>query len=96
MDDLAAATLTKALGHPIRIEFLRALNGRRELSPSEFARDTGEALGNVAYHVKALHEAEIVEVASKVPRRGALEHRYALSGPHAGAAMAVVDLLAGA
>jgi DNA-binding transcriptional ArsR family regulator len=95
MDDVAAAELTKALGHPLRLEYLRALAQRRELSPSEFARESTEPLGNVSYHVKALFRAEVLEVSSMVPRRGAMEHRYSLTGKRAGTAMAVIDLLAG-
>jgi DNA-binding transcriptional ArsR family regulator len=94
MDDASAAEVTKALSHPLRIEYLRALATRRELSPSEFARESETPLGNVAYHVKALFEAGVLEVSSMVPRRGAVEHRYSLTGERAGVAMAVMDLLA--
>jgi DNA-binding transcriptional ArsR family regulator len=94
MEDAAAAEIAKALSHPLRLSYLRALTERRELSPSEFARETDEPLGNVSYHVKALRDAGVLEVASTVPRRGAVEHRYSLSGPRAGVAMAVADLLA--
>lgn len=96
MDDVAAAEITKALSHPLRLEYLRALSQRRELSPSEFAQDTDEPLGNVSYHVKALQKAGVVEIASLVPRRGAMEHRYSYTGPRAGVAMAMIDLLASA
>jgi DNA-binding transcriptional ArsR family regulator len=96
MDDTAAAEVTKALSHPLRLEYLRALSQRRELSPSEFSREADEPLGNVSYHVKALFEAEVLEVSSMVPRRGAMEHRYSLTGRRAGVALAVMELLAGA
>lgn len=96
MDDEAAAEVTKALSHPLRLEYLRALEKRGELSPSEYARESDQPLGNVSYHVKALYEAGVLEVASLVPRRGAMEHRYSLTGVRAGAAMAVMELLAGA
>jgi DNA-binding transcriptional ArsR family regulator len=94
MDCLDAAEVTKALSHPLRLEYLRALAGRRELSPSEFARESDEPLGNVSYHVKALFEADVLEVSSMVPRRGAMEHRYSFTGRRAGVAMAMMDLLA--
>jgi DNA-binding transcriptional ArsR family regulator len=94
MDHAAAAAITKALSHPLRLDYLRALSKRHQLSPSEFARDFDEPLGNVSYHVRALYEADILEIASKVARRGAMEHRYALTGARAGVAMAVMDLLA--
>jgi DNA-binding transcriptional ArsR family regulator len=94
MEDLAAAELAKALSHPLRVGYLRALGGQHELSPSEFAREFGEPLANVSYHVKALHEAGLLAVTATVPRGGAMEHRYSLSGPRAGVATAVLDLLA--
>lgn len=96
MDDHAAAEVTKALSHPLRLEYLRALSEQDELSPSQFAKESDEALGNVSYHVRALFEAGVLEVSSMVPRRGAMEHRYSLTGKRAGAAMAVVNLLASA
>lgn len=94
MDDRAAAEITKALSHPLRLGYLRALGQRGELSPSEFAGEVGEPLGNVSYHVKALFRADVLKVSSLVPRRGAMEHRYSLTGKNANVAMAVVDLLA--
>jgi DNA-binding transcriptional ArsR family regulator len=94
MDDVAAAEITKALGHPLRLEYLRALMGRRELSPSEYAREFGVPLGNVSYHVKALSNAGVVKVSATIPRRGAMEHRYAFTGPQAGLAKKLLRLLA--
>jgi hypothetical protein len=55
---------------------------------------TGEPLGNVSYHAKALREAGVIEVSETAKRRGALEHYYALRGPNAGAVLAVMDVLA--
>lgn len=94
MDHEAAAEIAKSLSHPLRLDYLRALRERSELSPSEFARDSDEPLGNVSYHVKALYEAGVLEVSSMVPRRGAMEHRYSFTGPRAGVTLAVIDLLA--
>jgi len=45
--------LIKALGHPLRMSVLAILNAR-VASPSELAKELGEPLGNVAYHVKIL------------------------------------------
>jgi DNA-binding transcriptional ArsR family regulator len=94
MDDADAVKLTQALNHPLRLGYLRALRATDELSPVEFSRQIGQPLGNVSYHVKALREAGVVEVGSKVARRGALEHRYRFTGPQAEATMVVMDLLA--
>lgn len=93
MDYLDAAEVTKALSHPLRLEYLRALGDRRVLSPSEYSRESGDPLGNVSYHVKALFEAGVLEVAELVPRRGAMEHRYSFTGPRAKLVQKVIRLL---
>ena len=45
-------------------------------SPSELAKELGEPLGNVAYHVKILEETGAIELVRTAPVRGALEHFY--------------------
>jgi DNA-binding transcriptional ArsR family regulator len=94
MDDLEAAEVAKSLSHPLRIAIVRCAQDRRKLSPSEYARQTDEPLGNVSYHVSALRAAGVLEVVDTAQRRGALEHYYSLTGPKAGIALAVMDLLA--
>jgi DNA-binding transcriptional ArsR family regulator len=79
---------------PAAARILRALIARRELSPSEYAREFDEPLDNFAYHAKALDGAGVVEAGATVPRRGAMEHRHSFTGPQAGVAMAMIDLLA--
>jgi DNA-binding transcriptional ArsR family regulator len=70
--------LIKALGHPIRVRALEILNAR-VASPSELAKQLGEPLGNVAYHVKILEENDAIELVRTAPVRGALEHFYRAS-----------------
>jgi DNA-binding transcriptional ArsR family regulator len=70
--------LIKALGHPIRVRALEILNAR-VASPSELAKELGEPLGNVAYHVKILEENDAIELVRTAPVRGALEHFYRAS-----------------
>jgi DNA-binding transcriptional ArsR family regulator len=70
--------LIKALGHPVRVRALAILN-ERVASPSELAEELGEALGNVAYHVKVLEENGAIELVRTAPVRGALEHFYRAS-----------------
>jgi hypothetical protein len=48
----------------------------------------------VSYHVRILFRAGVLEVSSIIKRRGAMEHRYSLTGTNAGVATAVMDLLA--
>lgn len=67
--------LIKALSHPIRLSVLQIL-GERVASPNEIARQTGEHVTTISYHVKVLREAECIELVETQPRRGATEHYY--------------------
>jgi DNA-binding transcriptional ArsR family regulator len=67
--------LIKAIGHPLRMRILAALN-ERVASPTELAEEFGESLGVVSYHVKILDELGCIELVSETPRRGAVEHHY--------------------
>ena len=90
MEDSEAVEVAQSLSHPIRIGFLRMLRRLGEagdLSPVEFAEASD------AYHVQALLEAAVIEMAGTVARRGAREHRYSLTGPRAEITLAVLDLL---
>ncbi len=88
-----SATIAKCLSHPLRIRLLQALRERKDVSPVEYAREFSELLGNVSYHVTVLFEADVITQVSTRPRRGAVEHRYALKGRYAKSAIAVLDLL---
>jgi DNA-binding transcriptional ArsR family regulator len=94
MDDHQAAAVAKALSNPLRIQILREVRDRGRLSPSIYTQETGEPLGNVSYHVRALESAGVLTVVDTAKRRGALEHFYALTGPRAGITLGVMDLLA--
>lgn len=67
--------LSNVVGHPLRIEILHALMGR-VASPAQLARELKENLGNVAYHVKRLEEAEAIELQYTEPANGSTEHFY--------------------
>jgi DNA-binding transcriptional ArsR family regulator len=67
--------LVKAIGHPLRARLLTILN-ERVASPNELAKETGEPLGNVSYHVRLLADLECIELVRTEPRRGAVEHYY--------------------
>lgn len=72
--------LLKALGHPHRFHAMHILN-QRVASPSELAREVGEeAVSNMAYHVKVLAEADLIELVDTRQRRGATEHFYRATG----------------
>lgn len=75
--------------HPTKRKILEALsNSDAPLSPNYLAGFIGEPLGNVSYHVNELagrnersrfRECPVLELVDTKPRRGALEHLYAVS-----------------
>jgi DNA-binding transcriptional ArsR family regulator len=70
---------SKAIGHPLRIEFLRLLEGVGKLSPKTASLELGWPLGVVAHHVKVLADADAIVEVERLPRRGAAEHVYELA-----------------
>lgn len=67
--------LVKALAHPVRNDALSILN-ERVASPNEIAKELGENVGHVSYHIKVLKDCDCIELVSTAPRRGAVEHYY--------------------
>jgi DNA-binding transcriptional ArsR family regulator len=67
--------LAKALANSLRVEILAVLSTRR-ISPVGFSREYGGHLSRVSYHFKVLENCGLVELAERVPRRGAVEHVY--------------------
>jgi DNA-binding transcriptional ArsR family regulator len=77
----ALAKTLRAVAHPARISALLAIS-EGQLSPVELTRRSDQdkwSLGVVAYHVRALAGAGLIELASTVQRRGAVEHRYSVT-----------------
>ncbi len=67
----------RALAHPVRAQILVELE-KRAASPSQLARVVGASVGVVSYHVRVLAESGLAELVGTVPKRGALQHFYAL------------------
>lgn len=67
--------LAKALANSLRVEILAVLSTRR-ISPVEFSRQYGGHLSRISYHFKVLEKCGLIELAERVPRRGAIEHIY--------------------
>jgi DNA-binding transcriptional ArsR family regulator len=67
--------LTKAIGHPLRVEILVELD-RGPMSPNEFASFSGEDVSTVAYHFRTLAKCGAVALIDEKRRRGAVEHFY--------------------
>jgi DNA-binding transcriptional ArsR family regulator len=70
-----ATCIAKALSHSLRVQLLTILNDRTA-SPNELAKELGEGLSQVSYHVKVLKDFKMVEMVKTEPRRGAIEHFY--------------------
>jgi len=84
----------RRLMHPTQQAILYAMSegGGQVLSPNLLSAQLGEALGNVSYHVKVLAGLDgtakkpgkftahpLIELVKTEPRRGAVEHFYALA-----------------
>lgn len=65
----------KALAHPIRARALAILS-ERTASPNEIAKELGQSVGHVSYHINVLKKCECIELVDTAPRRGAVEHYY--------------------
>jgi DNA-binding transcriptional ArsR family regulator len=65
--------------HPTRLRLVQALTSTREAhSPSGAAGLlSGLSLGTVAYHMRRLRDAGLLNLVRTAQRRGALEHYYA-------------------
>ena len=61
--------LVRALGHPMRVRILEALQGRTA-SPTELAREFRESLSNTAHHTNVLKAVDCIEEVSTRRRRG--------------------------
>jgi DNA-binding transcriptional ArsR family regulator len=76
IDGMSAENIAaKAFSHPLRTRLLLELV-QRQASPNELARQVGEPLGNVSYHVLALKQLGMIELVDTAQRRGAIEHYY--------------------
>jgi DNA-binding transcriptional ArsR family regulator len=69
------ASLIKALGHPVRQQALVVLN-QRVASPTQIAKELGEPVGKVAYHVKILEKLGAIELVKTAPSGPSIEHFY--------------------
>jgi DNA-binding transcriptional ArsR family regulator len=65
----------KAMSHPLRVRIL-AMLGERKASPNQLAGWLGVNLGTVAYHVRSLERAGLIELVDETRVRGAIEHHY--------------------
>lgn len=67
--------LVRSLAHPLRIQILELLTDH-VASPNGLASRLDVALGDVAYHTRALDRYGALELVDTAQRRGATEHFY--------------------
>jgi hypothetical protein len=67
--------MVRSLAHPLRIQILELLTDR-VASPNGIAGELEAALGDVAYHTRALDRYGALELVDTAQRRGATEHFY--------------------
>jgi hypothetical protein len=81
MADLDWKALATSQMHPTALRLLEnaAQDPSGRFSPAEKAEEWGESLGNLSYHVRALHKAGLLKKAGTTPVRGAVKHFYAIS-----------------
>ena len=72
--------VAKALAHPLRVRILAHLREHGRASPGQLATAWGDVpLNTVSYHMRRLQALGFVRLVRRTPRRGVLEHHYALS-----------------
>jgi DNA-binding transcriptional ArsR family regulator len=84
MTDLDWERLARARLQPVWVAVLQALAAGSSMSPKQLSEALDEPLGNISYHVRRLARHDLVALVGTAPRRGAVEHFYALSPVTAG------------
>ena len=88
------AEVLGALGHPVRLRVIQHFDENVKLSPSRLQEAMPDvSLGTLAYHVRQLAGAGLLQRAGRIPRRGAVEHLYLLTSTGAAMAAVLEDLL---
>lgn len=65
----------RATAHPLRLRMLSLLTGSA-MSAAEVARELGITHANASYHLRQLHDADLVVVESEERIRGGIAKRY--------------------
>jgi hypothetical protein len=75
LPDAIDQRLVRSLAHPLRIQILELLTDH-VASPATIAGQLDVALGDVAYHTRALDRYGALELVDTAQKRGATEHFY--------------------
>ena len=82
----------EGLSHPVRLRVVLTMESG-PASPTMLASRLSVPLGTMSYHVRCLAAIGLLELVSSRPRRGALEHVYALTPRGHALRAAALDLL---
>lgn len=74
-DHVVDPALVKSMVHPVRV-MIAALISHRPTSAAELAAQTDIPVEKVRYHLRALQEAGLIEIAREEMRRGVIERYY--------------------
>lgn len=74
-EDEEVVCAPKALTRRERVRIL-AVAVERLISPSEYARERGKDISNIAYDFRCLRDEGFIELAENVPVRGSVKHMY--------------------
>lgn len=72
------ARFVRALDHPIRERIVEYLRDHDDVSAVQLSRMWALEVAVISYHIKRLAALRYLHLVKLVPRRGAIEHRYAL------------------
>jgi DNA-binding transcriptional ArsR family regulator len=66
----------RAMGHPLRRDILKEMQGKKEISPRELSQLLEESLSNVSYHIRVLEKCDAITLVRTRPARGSMQHFY--------------------
>lgn len=86
--------LLVALRHPLRRDILRAMAGKKAISPRDVAAALEQPLSNVSYHVRVLADCATVALVRTKPSGGSVQHFYrtTIEAPWARLVLGLEDL----
>jgi predicted ArsR family transcriptional regulator len=79
--NLLHAVADMGLTHELRWRIVRYLYDHPEATPKVLAEEADGVLENVAYHVRALRAAGVLELVRREHNRGRTRHWYRLADP---------------
>jgi ArsR family transcriptional regulator len=79
LDEDRLSTMMRALGHPARIEIVRALASAGDACCADLTRQASLAQSTVSEHLRVLKEAGLIEQCGPGPRSGYCLNRGALN-----------------